>query len=201
MRQNLSDEDMSVNGENVFNFKLSPKVWARIKPINKTYSNGRSIRIMTGNWTDIFQNEINKENPGCVLRFKTHHIKRPDSRKKFGPFLLATAVCKGTECTGVFKFSIENEPVAEQTVTVKFELSGSIKHSKEEVNRRNLKGETRSNVGIDIKAKTPVKVYYENIAKGNADEMEMGNYTNIPNQMVLRKIISEMVKKNISTPM
>lgn len=130
---------------------------------------------------------------GHFLWVKTHHMKSKRSRKRYGAFLIATAFCKGSESDGKFQFVIDNEPYTEENINVDCTVSGRIRHSDDEVNRRNITGKERQLLGQDTRKTSASKVYYEN--SGDMAQMIQGNYTCEPNQTVLRKFVSKVIKK------
>lgn len=190
-----NDSTNEINFSEKFEFVLTEKEWSEIKPEVKVYGGkGRTVRRLQNNWTDIFSEKAKMYHPGCVLTFKTHHVKAVKSRKVFSSFLIATAYCRGIHCRGKYVFTILNEP-SEAPVTVYCSLKGPLCHKQDEVNRRNITGEKRDDLAKEIRNSSAANVFNENLTKANTEEMENGNFTSVPNPTVLRKIVSELVHK------
>ena len=140
----LSNEDQNATTFTTKKKKNEKKAtWESIKPIVKVYSNNRKIRRMGGRWTEVIQDKINQKYPGCVLVFKTHHVKS-GYRKKCTPFVVVSASCKGNACNATFKCVIDTEPprVFEEgfTITIECTVNGHVQHYDDEVNRRPITG-------------------------------------------------------------
>ncbi|MES9883988.1 MAG: hypothetical protein ABW185_24340 [Sedimenticola sp.] len=179
-----------------FNFEIDKDTWTTIKPVSKNYhGRGRSVRRLQNSWTDVFAEKTNAVYSGCVLAFKSHRVKAGGSRKLSGPFLVASAVCKGENCNIKFVFKVDQEPTDDVGVNVNCVVNGTIRHDSNEVNRRNVKGQRRETVAEQIKTSGTSNVFNENILNADEDQLTQGNFTGVPNQAVLRKIISENVKK------
>ena len=187
----------SVKDTSKFMFTLSPSEWDTMKPEVKNYSNGRKVMRLNKNWTEIFADKTNEVFKGCVLAFRSHHVKAPKSRKIFGPYMVATATCKGLYCKGNFEFKIENDPCcgSDIDIVVNCKVNGCINHNEEEINRRHLSGLKREKAAEDIQNSSSLKAYYDNILKSDIEQMKQGNFTTCPNNDVLRKVVSEVLKK------
>lgn len=164
--------------------------------MNRQYKGkGRPVRRLDKNWTSMFAEEVNSVHSGCVLAFKSHRVKAGGSRKISGPFLVASAICKGINCHGNFLFIIDEEPADNVDVNIRCEVSGSIQHEENEVNRRHISGKRREETAEEILKSSTCNVFNANIVNCDKQQLEHGNYTNVPNLTVMRKIIAEHVKK------
>lgn len=105
----------------------------------------------------------------------------------------AKAECKGVYCNGIFKFEIKEEPFQNEVVTVNYYVSGIVLHDHNEVNRRNISGAYRAALGEKVMQSSAASVYYDNLLSANCEQLDLGNYTSVPNQGVLRKFVSEVV--------
>lgn len=146
-------------------------------------------------WTDMFSKHTNAVCNGCVLTFKYQHVRSGQSRKRFCSFVNADAHCNGQNCSGKFRFVIDTEPSEDTDVTVKCYVTGNICHSSEEINRRHLAGQGRNVMALAMKTTSATNQFYKNVFAGDEKQLEKGNFTEVPNRTVLRKIVSEEIKK------
>ncbi|KAH3822625.1 hypothetical protein DPMN_124414 [Dreissena polymorpha] len=188
-REDNADElkhnpNQDVNNENrKLAFEIETNTWRHISPEEVIYANGRRNRKLKNNWTDVLANKVSFFHPGCVLAFKCQRIKLPGSRKRTAAHLCtAKATCKGIECGVTFSFSIDKEPSENEACQVFCELSGAPFHTNDEVNRRNISGETRKQLGKVIKSATAQHI--EDLIMGREEEMQVGNFTSIPTHHV-----------------
>jgi len=182
------------SAEQDFQFEIQWDEWKSIAPRSKVYSNGMEVRRMQPQWTHVFAKGVNKSLYGCVLCFDRHHVKAWHSRKS-GHFFSAKAHCVGTMCSARFQFEIKDAPFDSETVKVNFKAIGRIYHSPDEINRRHLKGNQREQMAGHLEHKSSSVVYHETLKMANVPEMEFGNFTTAPNPSVIRKIVSEITKK------
>lgn len=178
-------------------FTLNAQDWSNIKPLDKRYSGKtqRLVRRLGGNWTNVFSKLIQKTHPSCVLSFRSHCVKTRNSRKVSGPFLTAKARCQGQGCCCIFEFSIQEEPKENQDVIVHLKTDGFVFHDPNEINRRDVTGEERTAMGRKIQATSVAATYLDNLLKADTAQLAEGNYTQVPTQAVLRKLVSQCVQK------
>lgn len=190
----ITSEESSDNviSENMFNFEIDEKTWKNISPETRLYSNGRTVRRLRNNWTDIFSDNVNEIHPGCVLMFQRHYVTKESSRKKGAPIISANAKCKGDVCTAEFKFTMNSE-YGNQKAIVCCTVVGKIKHDEEEINRRHISGVKRQT--ISQKMKTANETFLENLLKADNAQISMGNLSATPTTATLRKMIQEEIKK------
>lgn len=193
----IQSDSENENGKNqLFTFTISQSSWQNIKPEIKVYGGrGKVSRRLKGKWTDVFFEKVNKIHKGCILSFKTHSVKKIGSRKTSAPFLNATAVCTGTFCNSKFRFSIREEPSDYEEVCVCCSITGSVKHKKDEINRRNITGNKRIKTAEEVAKAGSVNTYYNLLLDSNTDQLDQGNFTTVPNPNVIRKIVSEQIKR------
>jgi len=155
---------------------------------------------MIGKWANIFQTNTNQFQPRCVMVFQSHHVKAHRRRKVKGPYMVATATCKGPSCKGIFKFTIETEQNEDAPVPVSCTVDGIIVHLQEDVARRNITTEERQQVAKEIQeCKSTSTVFYRKLMSGNDEQMSMGNYTTVPNQTVFEKLCLRWSRRINST--
>lgn len=63
------------------------------------------------------------------------------------------------------------------------------------MNRRNVTGFKRMSLSEEIQKSTLLNIFYEKVSSANKQKFEQGNCTSAPNLNVLRKIISEQIRK------
>jgi len=94
-----------------------------------------------------------------------------------------------------FQFEIKAAPMDSETVTVNFKTIERISHSPDEMNRRHLKGSQREQMVGHLEKKRSSVVYHETVKMANGYEIEFGNFTTALNPSAIRKIVSEITKK------
>jgi len=189
----LQYHDEKNDGNRDCTFHIPSHEWEIIKPEVKLYGRRQlPRRRLQKKWTDVFSKHISIFHPGCVLAFTTHWVKSSRSRKSSAPFIGASAICKGENCSGQFEINIPSED-GERYAHCR--VKGHIQHDVFEVNRRNISGQDRFKMAKQIQQTTPAVVFNENLSRACPEEMELGNFSSVPNQGVLRKMVSELLKK------
>ena len=196
----IDDSEAMASGGN-FQFSLDMTQWNEIKPEIKQYAGALKItkRRLQRGWTQMFALETNKIYPGCVLAFKEHRVKLPNSRKIDGPFITSKAICKGPSCYAKFNFTIQDEPVEpineQATVEVFCNVEGNMCHVKDEVNRRNITGVNRQHIANNILKSSASAEFNKLLLEADDAELQQGNFSAAPNPTVLRKIVSEQIQR------
>ena len=196
------NDDSVVHNVNVYNDSMSYLIqaddWSKIKPIEVLYQGKqkRMTRRLQNGWTDVFCKAVSTWHPGCVLAFRrSHRVKQNKSRKQAGPFVYAKGVCTGAHCSRGFTFTIDQEPDSEAQILLHVKAEGFALHDETEINRRNISGEKRQTLANELKTSSAAAMFSHNLNFADQDKLKIGNFTEVPNKIVLRKIIAEIVEK------
>ena len=96
--------------EEIFDLIVRHELWEKMKPISKTFSNGRKCFLLPpGVWTHIVADEFWKQyRMPCALSFKTHVVSL-DSKVAF---LKIIAKCTSKRCNNAFLAIAKEAPLA-----------------------------------------------------------------------------------------
>lgn len=101
-----------------FSFVITKEDWKKIEPKESTAGHRR----LSSSWTDIFNREIQKVNPACVLTFNYNYVITTNSRKKHANYFKDMARCSFEKCA-TYLFTVEKEPAENDDVMVNVKVT------------------------------------------------------------------------------